>query len=658
MYPYSDGSPFYELGVAVTLLMGFGFIALTPVGHSCDSIARQLASSLRRSGLFSSTITLAAEIRRLDLLRVIIGVMATWHYAPEVADALTVGNSANAFWFGLTTLLTAFVAIGFATPIAATMLLLFLNTLVVNLTLDISIGSLAIAICLIPIMVAPSGHSLSIDAVLLRYCPTVRAVYRLWGRPTIDRIQISRFLALVAFCAINFYSASSHLESQTWRDGLTTGTILLFPVIDPSYYKVADAIYARAPMLYVLWSEFTTYGMLIWQIFLLPLVLISRWTRIAAIIWGVIFFVFSAHVLHIKTLGVYEYVLFIFVFWSHTWIDGRGRHAMTIVFDDGCNLCNGTVKALAWIDLFDRLEFRPLSQNTEFARQHGVSEDEALIDLVGVSPNGQIARGYDLYLQIAGRVLLIVPLWPILFIGGLMRVGPMAYRFIADRRRRLFGVCEPGRYQPRAAWAPIIARESSTIFIAVLLTFAALLGAYLLRAPVIAAWAPPLAAGSTTAFGSSPSVFGIGIINVFNEADLKLYHNTAKTGFVTTNGTGVPMAFSFSEAVNSLLTEDLRIAARSPVFCSESWGDHIARYYADILTPSDPARNFLIRTEFLISTHPSREDMLHFRYAPPTWQPACTTLASISNPAIRTVERNAADKSQPHQPTPASNDRQ
>jgi hypothetical protein len=72
MYPYSDSSPFYELGVALTLLMGFSFIALSPVRRGCDSIARQLANRLRRSGLFSSTITLSAEIRRLDLLRVII----------------------------------------------------------------------------------------------------------------------------------------------------------------------------------------------------------------------------------------------------------------------------------------------------------------------------------------------------------------------------------------------------------------------------------------------------------------------------------------------------------------------------------------------------------------------------------------------------------
>ena len=105
------------------------------------------------------------------------------------------------------------------------------------------------------------------------------------------------------FAVINLYSALNHLKSQTWRDGLTTGTILLFPVIDPGYFGIADAVYARAPTLYVLFSKFTTYGMLVWQIGLLPLVLMSRWSRITTIVWGLIFFFFSTHVLAIKTLA-------------------------------------------------------------------------------------------------------------------------------------------------------------------------------------------------------------------------------------------------------------------------------------------------------------------------------------------------------------------
>ena len=64
-----------------------------------------------------------------------------------------------------------------------------------------------------------------------------------------------------------------------------------------------------------------------------------------------------------------------------------------IFFDDRCNLCDRTVKALAACDLFHRLEFKPLSQNVELARRHGVSEHEALTDLVGVSPGGQFFAG-------------------------------------------------------------------------------------------------------------------------------------------------------------------------------------------------------------------------------------------------------------------------
>ncbi len=284
-YPYSDGSPFYEFGVAILLLAIFGTVALTPARRGLDFAMQWLASSLRRLGLFSTTISLSAEMHRLDLLRIVIGALASWHYGKEFFAALAIHDPNVIFWFGLTTALSGCVTVGLLTPIATTLLLLSLNILVVNFTLNLSIGTLAIAFCLIPMVVAPAGHTLSIDAVLLRRQTAVPALYALWGMPTIDRIQIGRFLALLTFCAINLYSALNHLESQTWLDGLTTGIVLLFPFsVDPSFHGVADAIYSRAPTLYIAFSKFTTYGMLVWQLLLLPLVLISRPTRIAAII--------------------------------------------------------------------------------------------------------------------------------------------------------------------------------------------------------------------------------------------------------------------------------------------------------------------------------------------------------------------------------------
>ncbi len=351
-----------------------------------------------------------------------------------------------------------------------------------------------------------------------------------------------------------------------------------------------------------------------------------------------VFFIFSGHVLNIKSLGVYEYVLFVLVFWSHALIDGRSRHALMIFFDDRCNLCDRTVKILGWLDLFHRLEFKPLSRNIELARQHGVSKDEALIDLVGVSPIGRIYRGYDLYQRITALVALTLPLWPVLFVGRIGLVGPMAYRFVADHRRRFFGVCEFGRYRPLPEWEPATTRESSTIFYAVVLSFLVLFGAYAARLPIVMESFPGLARMSNKIFGHAPVAFGLGPIDVFNEADLKLYHNTREDSFVTSDGKVVLHDFVFSEHLGGILTQDLRVANYAPRFCSIPWGDHIARFYATTLTQSDPIRKLLIKTRFLVSTHPSREDMLAYRYAPLTWEPVCTTLASISDPSFRTVE--------------------
>ena len=223
--------------------------------------------------------------------------------------------------------------------------------------------------------------------------------------------------------------------------------------------------------------------------------------------------------------------------------------------------------------------------------------------------------------------------------GQVLLVGPLAYRFIADRRRRLFGVCELGSHKPRVEWTPATLSGLSVAPCAVLLTFAVLLGAYMVRLPGVSSAFPSLAAASRSVLGRSPLAFGFGQIDVFNEADLKLYHNYQMTFLVEADGNiAVPATIKiltrgFSETMDGLLTNDLRIAARNTVYCSTSWGDHIANFYADTLPPSDPARDLLVRTRFFVALHPSRDDLLSYRYAPLTWVPTCTTYASIGDPA-------------------------
>jgi hypothetical protein len=61
MYPYSDGSPVYEFGVAILITTAFGAVALTPARQMFGVPARQLGNGLRRTGLFSETISLSAK---------------------------------------------------------------------------------------------------------------------------------------------------------------------------------------------------------------------------------------------------------------------------------------------------------------------------------------------------------------------------------------------------------------------------------------------------------------------------------------------------------------------------------------------------------------------------------------------------------------------
>jgi predicted DCC family thiol-disulfide oxidoreductase YuxK len=628
-FPYSDGSPIYEVGVAVALIAGFvGIERVAGVRNGIGAVAERIASGLRRTGIFSSDISLSAEVHRLDLLRIVVGAMATWHYVPELRAAVALGFTGNVVWFGLTLVCCACFTIGLLTPIAAMALLLSLNILVVNYTLNVSIGSLAIAMCLIPMVIAPAGHTLSLDVLLLRRSRLMRAVYGIWGAPTLDRIQIGRFLALLAFAAINAYSALNHLQSETWLEGLTVATILLFPVINPKYNEIANSIYAAAPAIYVAFSKFATWGMLVWQLGMVPLAL-WRWTRPLTIVWGLIFFVFSAHVLAIKALGIYEYVLFAIVFWSRAYIDSAGRHGLMIFFDDRCKLCDRTVKTLSALDRFHRLDFRPISRNIELAASYGISEQEALTDLVGIAPKRSPLRGYDLYAEISRRVVLALPLFPVLLAGRVIGIGPTIYRFIADRRHRFFGVCELGTHRPRAEWTCTVSRECSVLATAVALSFVVLLLGYAARLPMVEEAFPDLADAAKSAIGRAPLAFGIGHIDVFNDVDLKIYRSIPDTYLHAPDGARLAITVPIGEVGHYKLTQDLRLAILLNKPCAPNWTEHWAEFVRAGTSPDDPTRKATVRAEFKVASHPSREDFLAWRYAPVTWDVVCVASTPV-----------------------------
>ena len=424
-YAFSDGSPLYELSFAIAILVALSAVTALPVvSNVYDRFIARLANGLRRTGLVRAN-DLQTELHRLDLLRILLAFLVLGRFWPDLLFALRAGNGQTAMWTAVGLLLSAALAVGLATPFAALLLSLLLNLIIDNFTTNVSLGSMVVANCLIPLLLAPAGHTLSVDAWLMRRPNVggaiVRGLYGLWGSPNVDRIHVGRFLALVAYAAINLYSAMNHFESPTWTSGAATGLLLLSPVASPAWSPLAEWMYRHAAWAYVSFSLISGYGLLLWQTLLVPLALLSRWTRWFVIVWGVMFFGFSTYVLHLKRLSVYECVLWALVFWNVWKIGPDVRQSIRVFFDDRCNMCDRVVRFLSAADLFRTTHFLPLSENIADASSVGVPAQEVMPDLVGVTKSGGIVRGYDLYLRLSRQILLLLPLWPILYWAGRLR---------------------------------------------------------------------------------------------------------------------------------------------------------------------------------------------------------------------------------------------
>lgn len=168
--------------------------------------------------------------------------------------------------------------------------------------------------------------------------------------------------------------------------------------------------------------------------------------------------------------------------------------------------------------------------------RHGIDPSHAQTDLYGVEAagKGHIEKGYEFYVLLTKHVLLLLPFYPLLVVGRYIG-GPAIYRFIADRRTRLFGVCErpslkpdyallvPGAQATREIGArnPIAPTAMHVAFLAFV---------YLISIPApFLGWSgkpfpDPLQKLTTTA-AKAAHFYGIAPINVFNKDDLRLAEN-------------------------------------------------------------------------------------------------------------------------------------
>jgi predicted DCC family thiol-disulfide oxidoreductase YuxK len=518
-----------------TLALVYMTLQVPYIGRFGVLCARRLANLLDSRGAFHSN--LAAEIPKFAVLRMIFGALLTQR-AIYILIFLFPTDTYNTplFVFALLIALAGiFVLVGFMTQIAFAYLIVYwhVSELLVG---TVSLGDYLTTILAIFLMFANAGAHLSVDGVLRKSDTFVgifiRGTYYRWGVPPWETLQVAKFIALFSYWCICVYSLMMHLADPAWTTGVA-GPQLLSNNFMNRYFSEFIAIFEFSSLAIYL-SRFSLWIMMLWYVSLLPFVLIGGAPRKFAIYWGVLFFILSTFFLLLGWVGEFEFILWACLFWTSAIINGQRSFALC--YDDRCRLCDRTVNFLRRMDIFKRIELKPLSLHRAWLQSMGISHEEAMIDLYGIdlSANNRTYVGYDLYLHLSKILFLLIPIFPVLLLGKILGLGPRLYRWIAVRRTRFFGVCEIPTTKPEYIYltgTEVVRNISKRDPVVAVLVHMLILGAAFLAtipAPFAGWGGAPFHASFQPVVnlaGRASLMYGIGPINVFNQTDLKMAEN-------------------------------------------------------------------------------------------------------------------------------------
>lgn len=632
IYAFSDGSPVGEYLVflavlSMSIILFLSRRALVKAEEALAGLARFARSrhALPEQGLVS-------DLRRIDVFRIIVGAMATWRYGKIFIVSLAIQETTTSLLAAAATLLAIFVTTGFLTPASVFILMSTSNVLFDNYLGASTLGTMVLSICLLVILLAPGGLTLSLDAVLQTSRPfssIIAGLRRISGPAHGDRIIVAKLCGLFAYFTVCLYSVSWHSLDEAWTSGLVIAWVMLSPIANPQFSAQMWDTYNLVPWLFVSVARLSMAGMFVWYVLTLPGIFMGRWFRVFTVAWGLLFFLISALVLPLQFLGWYELAFWFVLFAQGKTFGSASGPDLAVLFDDRCNLCDRTVKTLARIDVFGRLEFRPIRRNVEFANRNGVTLEEGLTDLVAVDlSDGSRVSGFDLYYSLTGRLFLLWPLRPALWIASVTKIGPKLYRYIADRRTKLFGVCEfsniPDRYiRPVTISGDRIDGRATPFTAGLVLTLAILGSAFLLRLPIgtVEPEIRPVASVARSLFGASPAAFGIHKINVFNTQDLAIFRFTNEIfpyheGFDLTSSEPTIKSDNnrlkkvMSDKQSYFLTSHMRRMSRMNFGCDRQFIVDTLPVWRDSYTLSDgavPSEDVII--ELAISSWPTADDL-------------------------------------------------
>ena len=369
------------------------------------------------------------------------------------------------------------------------------------------------------LLLTHSGRFLSVDSVIIKKQPALRGVLGYGADfPNITTNTIAKFLLIFSYWTVCLYSFSMHLDVSSWQTGIA-GPLMFVNNFMSRYHVFFAQIFLQSNLA-VLLARASIIIMLIWYGVMMLGIIMGGWWRRLVIIWGILFLCLSVFFLQLGSLSYFETIMWVALFWPKWGVDSSKK--CYLFYDDKCNLCDRTVQFVRNIDVFDRIQLMPVSQNAVALHHYGITTETALEDLHGVlSDQGVVRAGYALYELLARQLILLWIVVPVLWLGRVLRIGPMIYRFIADRRRAMFGVC--ALPSPKAEWnvAPPPAPARSLLF--------SMIACHILLLGTVFLFSMPMRyigiAGSSSLMTNAAHFYGVVVIEVFNNEDLLMMEN-------------------------------------------------------------------------------------------------------------------------------------
>ena len=524
-----------ETYVLLQTTFAVSFAAIAAIVFLGHRFVPQSRTVLTRFGTFlqarSFPVFTPHEHNRLAVLRFFFGLIIFLR-AIDVASLLLPEEYFRpaGYFSAFELIFSLFIMFGFATQFALGFFMFVMWLLGENYLGTSTLGNDVAAMVALFFLLTEAGRTLSIDGYLVKKIPAIRPLLGYGSHlPGNESIAVAKFVMIFSYWLVCMYSLMIHLNEPAWMTGVT-GPMLFVNNFMSRFHYLVEPILLQSTLA-VLFARMSLVVMMVWYAALLPFVLFGGWWRIGAIIWGILFFLLSCVGLQLGSLSYIEMIMWIALFWPQWGVDSTKK--LLLFYDDKCNLCDRTVQFVRRVDLFDRVQLTPVSKNHDVLATYGISIDTALEDLHGVIPGaGKVAAGYDLYLLLARHVQVLWLALPLLWLGKILAVGPAIYRFVAARRRAMFGACVLPR--PKADWAAAVpTSQPPTLMFSMVVWHAIFLGmVYGITLPV-----PYMGhkGYNDHPLSLAARVYGDAPINVFNSTDLHMIDNWFTLTDVETN---------------------------------------------------------------------------------------------------------------------------